>query len=542
LNSKLTRAEAATGILLTIAAVSLRVLAAFSAGGLWRDEVNTVGLATLPSLGDVWGKLQFDSFPILWVLIVRWVSMAAGPMNDFAFRALGLAIGLTLVASLWWYARAFRYSSPLISLALLALSPTVIVWGGSLRGLGAGMLFIIVTGLLLWRYLERPTTLSFAFAALAALASVQTLFYNSVFVLAFCAGAIAVCIDRKDWKTGGGTVAVAGISALSIVPYATTIRAASSWNMLVRIPEYTLLRFWSKLYETLSPGGSWAPFIWAELLVLALIAGAYVIRHPKKLGKPRAQREVALFSTVTLLAAWPAFFLFLRALSYPTRTWYYLSLLAVSAISIDAIFGSLIQSADARRARLIAILILAFVTVVPGVGSVSKRFTNVDSIAARVGRDATPDDFIIVTPWYHGVTFARYYRGATPWATLPPTEFHRYHRYDLIKQKMMMADQRAPIAPLEVTISDALRSGRRVFIVGNLPVVPGNTIPSVLPPAPLRGDQWPQDLYDREWSSMIAQFLQMHATDVHALVNKESNSRVNELENDALVVASGWRQ
>ena len=528
-------------MLLTIAAVSLRVLAAFSAGGLWRDEANTVALATLPSIREVWSKLEFDSVPLLWVLIVRWVSAAAGPMNDITFRVFGLGIGIGVVASLWWYARVFRYSFPLVSLALLALSPSVIVWGDSMRGLGAGILFIIVTGLLLWRFLERPTPLRFAFAAFAAVGSVQTLFYNTVFVLAFCAGAIAVCIDRREWRTGGGAVAVGGVAALSLIPYAIMIRAAASWNMLVRIPNYNFSRFVTKLYETLRPGGPWAPVIWAELLIVALFAGAFAIRRPREVGHSSAQREVTLFSIVTLLVALPAFFLFLHALSYPTRPWYYLSLLAVCAVCIDAVSGSLINREAAQKARLLGVGILAFLTIIPASGWVSKRLSNIDSLAARTTREAAPEDLIVVTPWYHGVTFARYYRGATPWTTIPPIAFQPYHRYDLVKEKMMMPDQHAPVAPLELQIGAALRSGRRVFIVGSLPVIQPNTKPLILQPAPLPGNQWPQDFYERQWSSMIAYFLQIHATEIRVLLKPESNSRVSEFENDALVVATGWR-
>lgn len=541
MKSRLSIAEAATAVLLTLAAIWLRVLAAVSAGALWRDEANTVALATLPSITDVWSRLEFDSVPLLWLLIVRWVSAAAGPMNDIAFRWLGLVIGVGVVASLWWYARVFRYSFPLVSLALLALSPSVVVWGDSMRGLGAGILFVIVTGLLLWRFLERPTFLRFAFAALAAAGSVQTLFYNTVFVLAFCVGAIAVCIDRRDWRTGGGAVAVGGVAALSLIPYAIMIRAAASWKMLVQIPDYNFLRFVAKLYEALRPGGPWAPLIWAELLIVALFAAAFAIRRRSELGHSSAKREVTLFSAVTLLVAVPAFFIFLHALSYPTRPWYYLSLLAVCAVCIDAISGSLINKDAARKARLLGVLILGFVTIIPASGWVSKRLSNIDSLAARITRDAAPEDLIVVTPWYHGVAFARYYRGATPWTTIPPIEFQPYHRYDLVKKKMMMPDQHAPVAPLELQISVALRSGRRVFIVGSLPVIPPNTVPPILQPAPLPGNQWPQDFYERQWSSMIAYFLQIHATEIRVLVKPESNSRVSEFENDALVVATGWR-
>lgn len=138
----LKRAEATAAALLTIEAIWLRYLAATASGALWRDEANTVALITFPSLSDVWKNLQFDSFPMLWLLVLRGFSAAVGPMNDHAFRSLGFMIGLAMVGALWFYARTLRQSYPLISLALFAMSPSVIIWGDSLRGYGFGIVLI----------------------------------------------------------------------------------------------------------------------------------------------------------------------------------------------------------------------------------------------------------------------------------------------------------------------------------------------------------------------------------------------------------------
>ena len=62
----LRKAEMSVGILLTLAAVYLHVIAATFAGALWRDEVAVLGLATLPTLGEVWANLDHEAFPMLW--------------------------------------------------------------------------------------------------------------------------------------------------------------------------------------------------------------------------------------------------------------------------------------------------------------------------------------------------------------------------------------------------------------------------------------------------------------------------------------------
>src|SRR5688572_5733327 len=139
-------------------------------------------------------------------------------MNDAAFRVLGFCVGMTIVGVLWLHARTFRHSFPLLSLALLAMSPSLIVWGDSMRAYGFGIVLILLTGLLLWRFVERPQGGRYAAAAIAAIASVHTLYYNSVLLLAFCGGAVAVCALKRAWKTAALVVLVGALAAVSIVP------------------------------------------------------------------------------------------------------------------------------------------------------------------------------------------------------------------------------------------------------------------------------------------------------------------------------------
>lgn len=66
---------------------------------------------------------------MLWLLIVRGFSALVGPMNDPAFRVLCFFIGLAVAGALWLNARTFRQSTPLLSLALLGMCPSMIRWG-----------------------------------------------------------------------------------------------------------------------------------------------------------------------------------------------------------------------------------------------------------------------------------------------------------------------------------------------------------------------------------------------------------------------------
>jgi len=261
-------------------------------------------------------------------------------MNDVAFRSLGFVIGVGILGALWLNARAFRHRLPLFSLVLLGMAPSVIIWGDSTRAYGFGILLILITCALLWRFLEKPNLLRFVAVAVLAVASVQTLFYNAVLLLAFCAGAVAMSAHERDWKKAGQVILIGALAAVSMLPYVATIREASGWNGLVRIPGYDLSRFFHKLNETLGSGGKWGLLLWMELLLIAVFAASRALRWggPRRLQEH--ERKVVIFCLVTLTVGIPGNFFFLKTLSYPTAPWYYLAMLALVGAEVGAEVGA----------------------------------------------------------------------------------------------------------------------------------------------------------------------------------------------------------
>src|SRR2546426_4903031 len=146
----LVRAEWVVAVSACLWAVVVHVVVFLNAGPLWRDEVNSYNLAAIGTLADAWGRMEFDSFPILWCLVLRgW--LGAGLDSDTALRALGMIVGLGTLAMFWWNARVFRSGLPLLSVALAALAPSLVWYGDTIRAYGLGMLLILwVTGSL-WR-------------------------------------------------------------------------------------------------------------------------------------------------------------------------------------------------------------------------------------------------------------------------------------------------------------------------------------------------------------------------------------------------------
>jgi uncharacterized membrane protein len=95
---KLQRVEWVVALLATAAAVLLSFVFVVHADGLWRDEVNSVNVAMAPSLSELWRLLEFESAPVLWVLLLRgWLALF-GSSSDLGLRLLG-ALGSGLVRS-----------------------------------------------------------------------------------------------------------------------------------------------------------------------------------------------------------------------------------------------------------------------------------------------------------------------------------------------------------------------------------------------------------------------------------------------------------
>src|ERR1017187_5501603 len=64
-------AETAVALAGTGFSAVLLVLTAMYAGPLWRDETNTINVAQMPSLKELWNNMHCESFPPLWPLLLR---------------------------------------------------------------------------------------------------------------------------------------------------------------------------------------------------------------------------------------------------------------------------------------------------------------------------------------------------------------------------------------------------------------------------------------------------------------------------------------
>lgn len=513
---------------LFIAAVALALHVRFlnHAGGLWRDEVNLVNLAGHSALAD----FARDSFPVLMPLTVHGWMQAGFGQTDFGLRCLGALIGGGIVLALLANAWVTRREPPLVGLALFALNSAVVLYGDSLRAYGLGSLTIMLAATAAWLLLQKPTWPRTALFALATVLSVQALYQNAVLVAAICAGAFAVCWRQKMFSPALKIFTGGLLAAVSLLPYLPNLLSAPENAAGLRTgfqPDVIHANLAAALGFPLPQ----YLFAWALLVIVILFFG-FTRRGNCLDGTP--ETDAQLFAAVTLLAALAGFFGFLWFAALPTQPWYFLPLMALAAACFDTGLPPLPRRF--RAAGFGLVLATALAATAFAWRDMNFRLTNVDVIAQRLAAVSAPGDFVVVTPWYCGISFERYFKSATPWTTLPPLADHSGHRYDLVHEQMKNP---AALASVLEKISATLRAGKRVWVVGWMEIPAPDAIPPApLPPPPLKYSGWSDMPYAITWAGQTARFLRQHARTFEQ-VKLPPSGAVNPNEELALFIAEG---
>jgi hypothetical protein len=527
-----------TAILLTGLAVLFHVVYAVHAGGLWRDEVQTLNMAGMPTIAAIWDYLPYGSFPMLWYLILRAFEQLFTP-TDLAYRLLGCGVGLSLVAALWVNARVLKFKVPLISLALLGFSPVVLRWGDSVRAYGFGTALILLNFAALWKVVTQPSRRNIALAGMLAIASVQAIYHNTVLLLGLGVAGMVVALLNGQWRRAAIVAAIGLLAASSMLPYVPSMLARSEWNMVFLRSEFELSWFLSMLiYAT---EHAWA---WPVLVSGAALVG---VRTSLATQGPRQYRngDQVLFCLVATLSCIAAFYGLFRFMRYPSIVWNYIPLLALVALAVDGLWSGLDRHRLLWAGRPLIALAIAAWSFTPVWKEAHIRQTNVDVVAARLHEAATANDLLLVTRWHNGISFARYYRGSTPWMSLPPMNDFSVHRFDLLKEQMAAAD---PIQPVIDAVTRTLQQGHRVYLVGDLEF-PSRARSAArweqlllnLEPAPVAWLGWDAFSYQQAWALQMGVYLRKHAKSGEGLPLPLDQRKIHMFERHRIWVLEGWR-
>jgi hypothetical protein len=529
-------AEWSVAVLLTLLALAYHLGFLIHAGALWRDEVNSVDFATMPSLAEIGRFLRYDSFPLLSTLVLRGWTLAGLGHTDFGYRLFGFIVGAGLLASLWFVGRFLGSPLPLFSLALIGLAPWTVRTADSIRPYGLGMILILMTVGLLWRVLKSPTASRIvAFGALAVL-SVQCMYQNAFLLLAISIGA-----GVAAWRAGRprviAAVGLAGaVSAVSLLPYVPSVLGARAWGVVVQssLAARDVPRV---LFEALAAGGPVRSWLGIALVLLCTALGVRAVMTRRDKARSRGEPDFALFGASVLIVAGGIYLAAAAGAKVHTQPWYYLPLLALLAPVVDAMTWRAIRAPVLRMARLAIVVAVAGATALPGWNLVRERRTNVDAIASYLEEHASAGDVIVVYPFYVGVTFQRYYRGRVTWLTIPPIRDLRIHRFDLVKAVEARPD---PIDPVLEAMTRSLKAGHRVWLVGGLPVPDTSRPPPSIPPAPHPVSGWFCGPYLSTWGTRAAYYLTVHGRSGGPLPHL-GNGPVSRYENLTLLSVTGWR-
>lgn len=507
-----------------------------SVGGLWRDEVNTVNLATLPTWADLWSFHNQDSFPLLFAALVRVWSGFFGA-GDQSLRILGLSIGLGLVAAFWINARLLGIRAPFWSLTLVGANPLVIRYGDSARAYGLGLLLLLLMFGLIWKVTRTRRIQWFVLAALASVLAVHALYYNAVLLFATCMGGCAVAWRQRDWRTAIAVLAVGAIAAVSMLPYLPTFLHANDWNFLVQYP-FTLPWMWIRVKELIGSPHPIGIVAWVALLIAAVTAGGReIFRRRNQAESPPGQHHAIIFCAVGLLVGLVSYTGFLKLLNYYTQPWYYMALLAFLAACFDPILCPGRHGVhQAVRAGAVAVFLAC--TAVPASKIISLRHTNVDLVANALHSLAKPEDLVLIARWECGVTMNRYYKGPAAWTTIPPLRDFRFQAYQPVMEHMRSED---PLRPIMVRAEQTLRSGHKVWLVGDAPAPALDKEPPSLPRVvdPASGWRGSSEFYI-VWVMQVTHFLRSHMAE-GTVFTTDQLGPVSDYENLPVRSISGWK-
>jgi hypothetical protein len=523
-------------ILITVAAVWLHFFFLVHAGGFWRDEVNLINLAGRHSASD----MAKDSFPVLMPLMVKtWLAIGLG-REDVNLRLLGTMIGIGTLAGLWVAAWTSRRSPPLFGLILFGLNSTIIVFGDSIRAYGLGGMLIVSTLAAAGMFLKKTSWARAGLVAALAVLSVQALYHNAILVGAICLGAVAVCARRKA-RLAVMQVLMAGfLAAISLLPYAPGLVLGRESSIVLRTG-IVWLRLLADLINALDFPWRHFVFVWG-LLALVIVAGAGAALRRKATGSEEADGKMrpddwSLFAGTTLLVAVAGFLGFLRMTGLPGQSWYFLPLMVLAVACFD--LGLPVLPRYFRAAALGFVLATTMISFPIARRDLDYRFTNIDGWARGLMAEASPQDFVVVTPWFCGISFEHYFKSSTPWTTLPPLSDYSAHRYDLVQIQMEKSNAMQPVLD---EIASTLRSGHRVWVLAITGLVkipdPKKPPPPDLPPPPLPETGWANDPYEYVWTSQVTHFLGRHSHQFGRV--KNPGAGVPTAEDMDLFLAEGW--
>lgn len=542
-SSKAVGIETIVALIGTAFAALLMMLTTMYAGPMWRDETNTINMAKMSSLTEIWNNLSYESFPPLWVLIVRAFYFLGMAGSDAGIRVVGLYVGIFFLLALWLCSRWMGGRGPILSVALLGCLPMFIFIIGANRAYGLASALLVLSFGMIWQVVELPSKSRILWAGLVCVLFAQCIYYDVVFLAGMLGAGALVVIRRRQWKTLAALAGIGAAACGSMVIYLPVIHRGSAYVPMNQEPTFSLMTLWYKISDAASAHGSarlsiyhgLEIWLWVILLVVGIVVGL-LTQLKRKLPEPGSKNtaDLALYCGLSLLLGMAGYLAFLIKLRYLTEAWYYLEVLCLCAVCLDGLLGACwpaLRPWGWLRMGIAVIVVLWFVG--PAWEEAHTRRSNLDLVATVLNKNAQKGDLIIVQSSWEGITFDRYYSGPADWTTIPPVASHKLHRNDLA---FGMMNNPAAMAPVLSEITSTLRASNTVWMVGPLfPYRPEQVAPS---PTNLPAGQWvPHVIY---WNTQVGTLLRDHALQTQNL-ELPAGQPVSRLENLPIQRFQGYK-
>lgn len=527
------RIEWLAAVALSFVAVALHVRLLRHAGPLWRDEISSLNLAMAPTLGQFWRVILPDVFPALFFLLLRVWGTIGLAGNDLEVRLLGFLLGIGTIGMTWLVCWRINRTPPLWPLALMAVAALTFQCHDQLRPYGLSVVLITASYGIFWHlaFASAQNWRSLVLGAVIATLAVQTNFTNSVFILALGLAGAAIAFSRGAQRAAFNILAVGAMAAFSLAPYLIPFSANHRWLVILPGARSFAVVF-SVLHEALTLNHWSMPWIWAGLIVMALLSLGLTFRS----GAERAEKEKLSFAAIALFLATTLMVLFFRLLHWQTYPRYFFTLLCFSALSLHILLHPLARGVAQQRIVIIA-MVVAALQLSWAYHDSGVRLTNCDMAANILTQKATADDFILLSGFWLGLSFDRYYHGPTKWKSIPEMNDFSSYRWDLAMEAMSNPE---PLVGLFQDIQKTLQNGHKVFLVGNIVVQLPATAPEPLPPAPQTTYRWNLRRYMANWHAQIAYYLERHSEHKDSIPVKVDQP-VYDLEDMGIVALSGYR-
>ncbi|MGA2258021.1 MAG: hypothetical protein ABSG53_25430, partial [Thermoguttaceae bacterium] len=378
--------------LICLLVVVLHAVLYSRSGAFWRDECSSILLSRAPSWSEMWSGLVTDSFPGLFVSVLRvWTETGLGS-GDAGIRLLGILISIGTMISVVLSCRAMQVKVPVLAVVLATLNPTVFYMGTSIRAYGLAALLIVACFAAFWRVAVRPTRWNLALSFVLAVLSIHCNYQNCYLLFGIGVAAAVVAAVNRKFLRSLLILAICAIAASTMLVYLPTIARYRGEMSAVNHHQLGIGEIGATLMLALTAGNRFLSAAWIALAVSPLVLLA--LRRVQRAGSPAMLTSPApqIYCLLTVILSAFTGAAFFKANAMTPIVWHYVPFIALCAVAVERGIQDRRYPQWISSRKFVVAVSLAIVCLPTDWDAARLRRTNIDKIAAFLESDARPGD------------------------------------------------------------------------------------------------------------------------------------------------------